>query len=217
MSQSANIQPYRLGARWVRSLTGPALNTPPTVEIPVASNNTLGLFKGDCLQFVTGGTVYPSTVGGGSYPYICYILDSITRYYGADGVIRRGTFLPAATTYTGVTALTNPLASIALCIPVANQVFALTVPTAEATATAAQNKVGKCIDINPGAGSTVTGLSGHLIYTGTDGTYGWQNTTVSGQLRLEEIPRIGLNGLANDPTIANWTGYFSVVETIATV
>jgi len=217
MARSANAQPKRLGAHWVRSMTGPSLGTPPTVELPVATANTLGLFAGDCLQILTGGTVYPTTVGGGSYPYISYVLLSMTRYYGSDGVIRRGPFLPAATAYTGTTSLANPLASIALCIPVANQIFALTVPTAEATLTAAQAKVGKCIDINPGAGTTVTGQSGHLIYTGTDATYGWQATTVSGQLRLEEIPRVGLDGLLNDPTIANWTGYFSVVETIVTV
>jgi len=217
MTQTVNTQPYRTGARWVRPLTGPNLGTPPTIEIPVATANTLGLFAGDCLQILTGGTVYPSTVGGGSYPYISHVLLSMTRYYGSDGVIRRGPFLPAATAYTGVTSVSNPLASVALCIPVANQVFALTVPTAEATWTAAQAKVGKCIDINPAAGSTKTGQSGHLIYTGTDGTYGWQTTTNSGQLRLEEIPRYGLNGTLNNPTIANWTGYFSVVETIATV
>lgn len=214
---STQTQPKRLGAHWIRSAYGNNLGTPPVVELPVASNNTLGLFAGDCLQILTGGTVYPSTVGGGSYPYISHVLLSITRYYGSDGVRHRGPFLPAATTYTGVTSLSNPLASVALCIPVAGQIFALTVPTAEATWTAAQAKVGKCIDINPGAGSTVTGQSGHLIYTGTDGTYGWQTTTNSGQLRLEEIPRYGLDGLANDPTVANWTGYFSVVETIATV
>ena len=216
MSQTANIQPYRLGAHWVRSMTGPSLNTPPTLEIPVASNNTLGLFSGDLLQILTGGTVYPATRGGGSYPTPSHVMVG-ARYLGSDGVRRKGPFLPAATTYTGTVSLANALCSVALVIPTLNQIFALTVPTAEATLTAAQAKVGKCIDVNPGAGDTTAGQSGHLIYTGTDATYGWQSTTVSGQLRLEEIPRYGLTGLLNDPTIANWTGYFSVVETIATV
>jgi hypothetical protein len=197
-------------------MTGPSLGTPPTLEIPVASNNTLALFNGDVLQFLTGGTVYPSTRGGGSYPYISHVMIG-AKYLGSDGVRRKGPFLPAATVYTGTTSLANPLASIALVIPTVNQIFALTVPTAEATLTAAQAKVGKCIDINPGTGNTTTGQSGHLIYTGTDGTYGWQTTTASGQLRLEEIPRYGMTGALNNPTIANWTGYFSVVETIATV
>jgi hypothetical protein len=197
-------------------MTGPSLGTPPTLEIPVASNNTLGLFCGDLLQILTGGTVYPATRGGGSYPTPSHVMIG-ARYLGSDGVKRKGPFLPAATTYTGTVALTNPLASVALVIPTLNQIFAFTVPTAETTATAAQAKVGKCIDVNPAAGQLVSGQSGHLIYTGSDGTYGWQNTTVSGQLRLEEIPRYGMTGLLNDPTIANWTGYFSVVETVATV
>ena len=89
--------------------------------------------------------------------------------------------------------------------------FAFTVPTAEATATAATAKIDKCIDVDPGAGSTVTGLSGHLMYTGTDGTYGWQSTTGTGQFRLREIPAIGLCGL-NDPTVANWEGWFTAYE-----
>jgi hypothetical protein len=197
-------------------MTGPSLGTPPTLEIPVASNNTLGLFSGDLLQILTGGTVYPATRGGGSYPTPSHVMIG-AKYYGSDGVRRKGPFLPAATTYTGTVSKDNPLASIALVIPTVNQIFALVVPTAESTRTAAQAKVGKCIDVNPGSGSTVDGQSGHLIYTGTDGTYGWQTTTVAAQLRLEEIPIYGMLGTLNDPTQPYWIGYFSVVETVATV
>jgi hypothetical protein len=206
--------PYRLGATWVGSSANPALNTPPIVEMPVASNNTLAVFAGDLCEVLTGGTIYPCTRGGGSYPSLSYVVVSMKQYLGVDGVVRRGNYLPATTVYTGTTSIDNPLASIALCIPVTGQLFAMTVPTAEATTTAAQAKVGKCIDVNPGAGVTKTGLSGHLIYTGTDATYGWQATTVAGQLRLEKIPQYGITGTLNDPTIANWTGIFSAYETL---
>jgi hypothetical protein len=214
---STQRQPYRLGAWWAGPMYGPNLGTPPIVPKPVATANTLAVFRGDFVQALTTGDVYPSTIGGGNYPYLSYVVLGVKQYLASDGQMKRGSFLPASTAYTGGTSLTNPLASILLCIPVAGQLFQLTVPTAEASAAAAQAKVGKCIDINPAAGSTVNGLSGHLAYTGTDATYGWQSTTGSGQLRLERIPQYGIAGTLNDPTVANWTGIFSVIETIATV
>ena len=214
---STQRQPYVLGARWAGPMYGPNLGAPPIVEKVVATANTLGVFRGDFAQELTTGDVYPCTRGGGSYPSLSVVILGVTRYYASDGQMKRGSFVPAQTAYTGGISLTNPLASVVLCIPVAGQLFQLTVPTAESTAAAAAGKVGKCIDINPGAGSVVTGLSGHLAYTGTDATYGWQSTTVAGQLRLESIPKYGLNGTLNDPTVANWTGIFSVVETIVTV
>ena len=183
----------------------------------MATANTLAVFRGDFVQELTTGDVYPCTRGGGSYPSLSFVVLGVPRYLASDNQMKRGSFVPAATAYTGGLGMSNPLASIVLCIPVAGQLFSLTVPTAEATAAAAQGKVGKCIDINPGAGDTGTGLSGHLAYTGTDATYGWQATTVAGQLRLESIPKYGLTGTLNDPTVANWTGIFSVVETIVTV
>ena len=209
----AQQQPYRLGARWVGTIgQAPGTGVPPIVEMVVASNNTAGLFRGDFLELLTGGTVYPSTVGGGTNPHLSYVMDSVKQYLGSDGVVRKGTFLPAKTTYTGVTAVTNPLASIVLCIPVTNQLFALAVPTAEADATAATGKIGKCIDIGVGSGgSTVTGLSSMTAGTTFEGSGG------SAQLRLERIPTYGLNGAMNDPTKTYWEGWFSAYETLVTV
>ena len=202
---------YKNGARWIKSLTQNGLGTPPTVRCVVASNNTLGVFSGDFVQQLTGGDVYPCTRGGGTYATPTHVVLSVEQYLGPDSIMRKGNYLPAATVYTGTTSLANPLASIVLCIPVQDQVFSLVIPTAEATKTAAGAKIGKCIDILATAGNTVTGVSGFTAYTGTDGTYGWQTTTNSGQLRLREIPEVGLSGI-NDPTLANWEGYFTVYE-----
>jgi hypothetical protein len=182
------------------------------MEILVASNNTLAIFSGDFIQQLTDGTVYPCTRGGGTYATPTHVVVSVANYLGNDSVPRKGNYLPAATTYTGTMSKDNPLASILLCIPVLDQLFALTIPTAESTRTTATAKIGKCIDILATAGSAVTGESGFTAYTGTDGTYGWQSTTGSGQLRLRDIPQVGLSGMQNDPTQANWEGHFTVYE-----
>jgi hypothetical protein len=204
---------YKTGARWVGSLNSPGLNTPPIVEILVASNNTLAIFSGDFIQQLTDGTVYPCTRGGGAYATPTHVVVSVANYLGNDSVPRKGNYLPAGTTYTGTVSKDNPFASILLCIPVLDQLFALTVPTAEATRTAATARTGKCIDLIANAGSTVTGESGHIAYSPTsDATYGWQATTGTGQLRLRDIPQVGLSGMQNDPTQANWEGHFTVYE-----
>lgn len=203
---------FKNGARWVGPLNSPGLNTPPIDEILVASGNTLGLFSGDFIQLLTDGTVYPCTRGGGTYATPTHVVVSVANYLGSDGVPRKGNFLPAATTYTGTMSKDNPFASIILAIPVLDQLFAIVVPTAESTRTTATAKIGKCIDILATAGSTITGESGHTAYTGSDGTYGWQTTGGTGQLRLRDIPQVGLAGMQNDPTQANWTGHFTVYE-----
>jgi hypothetical protein len=203
---------YRSGARWVGSLNSPGLNTPPIVEIPVATANTLAIFSGDFIQQLTDGSVYPCTRGGGTYATPTHVVVSVSNYLGADVTPRKGNYLPASTAYTGTMSKDNPNCSLLLCIPVLDQLFALVIPTAESTRTTATAKIGKCIDILATAGSTVTGESGHTAYTGSDGTYGWQTTTVTGQLRLRDIPQVGLAGLQNDPTQANWEGHFTVYE-----
>jgi hypothetical protein len=183
------------------------------VEALVATTQTLGLFSGDFLQQLTDGTMYPCTIKGGSYPTPSHVMVSCSNYLGTDGVVRKGNFLPAGIVYTGGISMDNPLASRVLCIPVLDQVFALVVPTAESTRAAAYAKIGKCIDINPGAGSTVTGESGHTCYTPTTAvTYGWLSTTTTQKLRLRDIPTVGLSGVQNDPTAANWEGWFTVYE-----
>jgi hypothetical protein len=212
----SQVQPYRLGFRWVRS-AATGSGTPPIQEKLVATTNTLAVFTGDAVQLLTANSVYPCTRGGGSYPTPSFVVAGCSQYLGADSVVHKGSYLPAATVYTGGIDLNSKVASKLLCIPVTGQIFACTFPTAAADAATAAALVGKCIDLNPGAGSTSTGLSGHLGYTGTDATYGWQATTVAGQMRLEEIPQYGLDGKFNDPTVANWTGYISFVETLVTV
>lgn len=206
----ASVQPQRGGARWVKSLSTPALQTPPIVEKLVASNNTLALFAGDLLQIMTDGTVYPCTVGGGAYPGLSFIMVSASNYVTADGLTRTGTYVPAATTYTGTVSLTNPLATKVLCIPISDgqQVFEMDVPTAAATTTAAAALVGQCVDILATAGSTTTGLSGFT----SDTVANFQASTTTNQLLLRQIPNYGLNGMLNDVTATYWKGWFTAYE-----
>ena len=207
------IEPRRGGAKWVKSLTGGTVGTPPIIRKVVASNNTLAVFTGDWVQIQTDGTVYPCTTGGGAYATLSGVVVGIERYLGPDSIMRRGTYLPAATTYTGTVSLSNPLASVIYMIPWENQIFELDIPTAAATYTAATALIGQCADIVATAGSTVTGQSGHTsVAVGS-----FEATTVSGQMLLKAIPQYGLNGLKNDPTTTYWKGHFVAYETLSAV
>jgi len=208
-----SIQPQRGGARWVKALGVNGPGTPPIVPKLVASNNTLALFAGDWLEELADGTVYPCTTGGGAHPKLSYVMVSADRYLGSDGLLRKGQFVPAATVYTGVVSLSNPLSTVVLCIPVENQIFEVDIPTAAATWTAATALIGKCADIIATAGSTVNGLSGHTSVAVAN----FEATTVSGQMLLREVPEYGMDGRANDPTTTYWKGWFQAYETLAVV
>jgi len=205
----AQIQPARGGLQWVKSLSNPGLGTPPIVEKLVMTTNTYKLMKGDLLSATVDGAVYPTVAGATS----AFVMDSAANYLGSDGLPRKGQYVPASTTYTGTASLSNPLATKVLAIPVQGQVFAAIIPTAAATLTAATALIGQCADIfghpDGKTGDTTSGYSTEVVDTTSTG---WQSTTTSAQLLLVEIPKYGLNGTPNDPTAANWLGYFVVNE-----
>jgi hypothetical protein len=189
----ASIEPARGGLRWVRNKGGGS-DEPSTVELYVASNNTLAIFRGDLLRMQAAGDVYPAAAGETSM-YVCV---GCSNYALADGTTRCGSFLPAATTYTGDAALSNPLASKILAIPVANAVFEIDANASGTNAATAQSLVGNFVDIVATAGSTFNGLSGHVAGISTAGTS-------DGQLRIEGVSRYGKdNASMNDVTAANW-------------
>jgi hypothetical protein len=203
---------YFPGAHWVKTKGQNGIGVQPIVEKVVASNNTLAIFPGDFLDEQATGCVYPSTVGGGAFPCLAYVCVGVKQYKGADGLMRAGKYLPAATIYTGEADQANPQASVLLCTPCINQIFAVVVPTAVPTQAEIADLINKCIDIGPSAGNTVSGMSGHITAASTAGsTDAWQATTVTNQLRLIRIPDVG-RGL-NDPLLANWTGHFEPYET----
>lgn len=202
---------YFPGAHWVGSKGQAGLGSQPIVEKVVASNNTLAIFPGDFLDETTAGIVYPATVGGGAFPALAYVCVGIERYKGADSLMRKGKYLPAATTYTGEADQSNPQSTIVLCTPVVDQLFEVVVPTAVPTQAEIGDLLNKCIDIGPSAGSTVSGMSGHITAASTAGsTDAWGATTATAQLRLIRIPQVGRE--LNDPLLANWTGVFQAYE-----
>lgn len=206
----ASIQPQKGGLRWVKSRTNPGLGTPPIVEKVVLSNNTTAIFTGDLVKSETGGTVVVAAAGDAA-SHVCI---GVVQYKTADGIVRGGSYLPAATTYTGTVARENPEASVLLCIPVTGQVFEVDVPTGAATQTAATALIGQCVDIVATAGETTTGISGFT----TDTVANFAATTASAQLRLLEIPMYGIGGSqANDVTSTYWKGWFEVYEITETV
>jgi hypothetical protein len=200
----ASVQPRRGGLRWVKSLTNPGLGTPPIVELVVASAYGTALFAGDALIAQTDGTVQAAVASG----TISHVMVSASNYLAADSLTRPGAYLPASTTYTGTTSLTNPLASKILAIPVQDQVFEVDCTTGNATTTAGYALIGQCVDIVATAGSTANGQSGFT----TDTVANFAATTVSAQLRLREIPGYGLDGTLNDVTATYWKGWYTVYE-----
>ncbi len=202
----AQIEPAKGGLRWVRSILSPGLNTPPTQERVVATNNATALFAGDGLKEGTDGCLLVAAAGEA----ISHVMVAAVRYKGSDGYIRSGAFLPATTTYTGTASKGNPLASIVLAIPVNGQVFEVDVPTANATATAGEALIGQCVDIVANAGSTVTGESAWT----TDTVANFAATGNSAQLRLIGIPQYDQFGRINDVTKTYWKGHFLVYEQV---
>jgi len=204
----AQFEPAQGGLRWVKSLTSGSSN-PPVEERVVASAYGTGLFRGDPLRMATDGTL----VAAAATESISHVMVAAVRYYGSDGVIRSGQFLPASTTYTGTYSRANPLASVILVIPVTNQLFEVDVTTANATQTAGTALIGQCVDVVATAGSTTTGVSGYT----TDTVANFAATTVSAQLKLIQIPEYGMSGMINDVTKTYWKRIFEVYEIHAAI
>jgi hypothetical protein len=206
----AQQQPRRNGLRWIGSLAAPGLGTPPVIEKLVVSTNGAALYCGDPLVEQTDGSVYPVTSGGTAF---AFVMQSCTNYLGPDGIPRKGQYLPISTAYTGNQDFTNPYASRVLVIPLdTNHLFEIVVPTGAASYAAAEALVGQAVNLVINTGSNLTGYSGVT----TDTVANFQATTVTGDVQLRRIPRYGVNGVANDPTQAYWTGIFSPLR-IATL
>jgi len=204
----AQVQPQMGGLRFAGFIGSGGLGTPPIVALPVASPSASGvaLFKGDALFHVNNGTVDVQTAGDALA--ISHVMESVKNYLGSDSLVRKGAFLPAATSYTGTVSIDNPLASVVLCIPADHCLFEVDVPTGAATKTAAQSLVGQTVNIVATAGSTANGQSGHT--TDTVANFKNPGDSTHGQLLLVKIPQYDLAGRANDPTVAYWKGIFRV-------
>lgn len=179
------------GFKWVKARNG--AERAPIEERPVASAQTGGIFKGDCVKLVSDGTVIACAAGDAVYG----VVTSVVRYKDSTGVVRSGNYLPASTSYSNAPGLANPQASIVALIPVVGQVFEVDVDTAVASITAAQDLMGNNANIVAGSGNTTSGRSGHLLDGGSTTA---PATTSTLQWRLLEVVPDPLN----DVTSANW-------------
>lgn len=202
----AQVLPRRPGLHFAGFIASGGLGTPPIVNLPVVTNNTLALFEGDALTKANDGSVYPAVAGDAVA--ISHVMVSVKRYKGSDGYPRTGCFLPAATTYTGGMSLDNQLCSQVLCIPADGCLFEVEIPTAAATKAAAQALVGQTVNIVANAGTTANGQSGHTA--AAVASFNSPGDATHGQLLLVGIPQYDLMGRVNDPTATYWKGTFRV-------
>jgi hypothetical protein len=197
----AQVQPRRGGFRWVRSRYSTGASSPPTVPKVVASAYAARIGTGDVLSVQTDGTVYLCIGNEGTEGAPACVCDGAIQYLSADGVPRRGSYLPV-TTYTGTYTVANPVASIVQVIPVTGQLFEAEMDTAVADWTAATALIGQAFDFQRDAeANTTTGQSlAYVVYATA--------STSAGQVILREVPVCGQDGTANDVTQAGWKGIF---------
>ena len=186
------------GARFIKRRQGS--NLEGTEEMPVASNNSTAIFCGDFVKRVNDGTVIVAAAGDAIYG----IAAGAVRYKSGSGAIVAGNHLPASTTYTGSSVLSNPQASIIKVIPLGSgDIIEMDVDTVVADVAAAQSLVGNNFDFVATAGSTASGRSGFVINNASG------MGTATAQLRMNAVSTDPLN----DVTAVNWKAQFIVNET----
>lgn len=129
--------------------------TPEMVRKRVLTNNTTGIFKGDCVDQATGGDI----IAAASTSAAIYSVQwGGASYIGANGDRLDRVHLPAATLYTS-TGVDPGNASYVFCVAnTQEQVFNATVNAAIALTDLNLNYL-----IVLGAGSTTSGFSGHKL------------------------------------------------------
>jgi hypothetical protein len=191
----ASIQPVSHGLVWVRSKSNPGLLTPPIVRKFVADTYATAIFTGSVVKLVNDGSVAICAASEAPGWVVAYV----ERYYGSDGLMRSGPYLPASTNYPGSASIDNPQCSVLGLIPCRDQVFegnADTTGTSWATASA---WIGELVDITTESGSTTTGRSTVDVDISSHGTGS------GGQFMIEEIPQYGIGqSKMNDPSGTNW-------------
>ena len=142
------------GFRYVRNISGAQA---PSISIePVADNNTLAIFSGDVVNRAAGGYAYVTAAAGAD---ILGVMDGAEAYWDGENM-RKGRYLPAATTYS--TNLTRT--SLIRVISAIDAVFE--VDAAAATIVTEANwitLIGENCDITATAGTTSNGQSKHCL------------------------------------------------------
>lgn len=162
------------GYRFVRNESGG--QNPNTIEMHVVNNNTLALFDGDVLKLQADGSAYPAAA---TDVEIIGVMNGAVQYWDGENM-RKGNYLPAATTYGSVLGRQ----SIVNVILAEGSLFEVDCDDAVTATTEAayQALIGTNCDITATAGSTTTGRSGHCLDIS-------DTKTGAAQIRIRAISR----------------------------
>lgn len=130
-----------------------------TKRVRIASANGTAIFLGDCLKRTAAGVWGLATAGAG----IAGVSQGASYYSAADLVRKEGTYLPASTTYSSTAFDTYGETDESFIYTVADPVnvrYRCQNPAVPALADLSGNA-----NLSVAAGSTTTGISGHVLGT----------------------------------------------------
>lgn len=167
----------------------------PSIEVhPVANNYGTGIFRGDVLTRVSDGTV---AVCGAGTTTIFGVANGVVQY-SSGGVLRKGTYLPASTTFSPTTVGSPNESKVEVILATPDTVFEVDCNTSGTDAATARGYVGNNCDHAVGSGgSTTTGRSSHVLDTSSPGTgtAGWRVIGISPRLEGNSVAAVNWKAL----------------------
>lgn len=157
-------------------------------RVRVASNNGTAIFLGDCVTRTAAGVWGLATAGAGVSG-----VSQGASYYDASQLVRKeGAYLPASTTYASTAFDMYGETDQSFLRITADPLNVRYECQAKAATTAALTDTTKNANFSAGAGSTTTGISGHLLDT--------LATTNTLDFAIMDVKR----NVLNDPTAVNF-------------
>lgn len=170
--------------------------------VQVASAPATAIFKGDCVVHAGDGTWTLATAGAGNY------VDSVAvgfRYVRADGKMTYEKYVPSGTAYTA-TDQTDGVIWMQIVANMQDVVFETTVDEAIALTDLNSNYA-----IATNAGSTTTGLSGHVL----DATGKGAGATLQWRV-IDFVKRPGLDWTLTNPHVECMVNYSHITPALST-
>jgi len=159
-----------------------------TKRVRIASNNGTAIFWGDCLARTAAGVWGLATAGGG----VSSVSQGGSIFDSTQLVRKEVVFIPASTTYSGTAFDMYGETDNSFLYIVSDYQGARFECQAKASTTGALTDVTKNANFSAGAGSTTTGISGHLLDT--------LGTSNASDFAVMDIKR----NVFNDPTSVNF-------------
>lgn len=191
------------GFRFWGTLSGGQGAFTSTMVREVANNIGTGIFKGDVVSQVSGGTVGAAFQSGDDAGALLGVAIGFSYFPTAPLPGRRPMpYLPASTTFTPSTVGSIQAPWVTIIPFTADAIFSVCGNNAAGSAATAIGYIGKNSDLNVGAGGdTTTGMSTHVLDTNAGHTTGTANFRIIG---IDGYPALGnFNPLANDITLTN--------------